>query len=158
MITIKGIAKTAFGVALFALGCSSQVGDPQKESAKASAQSLTTCVDDSDCPGGFRCAFDGVCFTSCDQGHISSICKEGYTCGSLSCDICVLEEEYPDGGPPPPAGPCDDDSDCPGGWACDENVGYCFNGCWQGHASTVCKEGFLCSDDTCSGLSECLPY
>ena len=31
MITIKRIAKTAFGVALFALGCSSQTGDPQKE-------------------------------------------------------------------------------------------------------------------------------
>ena len=148
MITIKKIAKTAFGIAIFALGCSSQVGDAQKESSRASKQALTACDEDTDCPGGFRCDVgQGNCFTDCSQGHISSVCKEGYTCGDATCGDCVLEEEYP--ADPPVAAPCDEDTDCPAGFRCDLAQGYCFTGCSQGHISTVCKEGYTCGEDSC---------
>ena len=117
------------------------------------SQALTSCADDTDCPGGFRCdVLASTCFTDCNQGHISSVCKEGYTCGELSCDICVPEEEYPDGRPR--SIPCDEDTDCPGGFRCDTVAGYCFNDCTQGHISSVCKEGYTCGQETCN---QCVP-
>jgi hypothetical protein len=151
MRMINRIAKTAFSLLLLAAGCTSQVGDARKESPSASGQALTACDDDTDCPGGFRCDIpSGTCFTGCGDGHISTVCKEGYTCGDLSCGDCVLEEEYPQ---PPVPTPCDEDSDCPGGFRC-AYYGYCFTGCGDGHISTVCKEGYTCTEESCD---QCVP-
>jgi hypothetical protein len=152
MTTIKRVVRTVFSAMLLTLGCSSQIGDAQRESSRASKQALTVCDEDTDCPGGFRCDLaQGYCFTGCGEGHISSVCKEGYTCGDLSCGDCVLEEEYPEG--PPVAAPCDEDSDCPGGFRCG-SYGYCFTGCGDGHISSVCKEGYTCTEESCD---QCVP-
>ncbi len=152
MSTIKKVAKSVIGLLLFAVGCSSQVGDAQKESPNVSSQALTSCSDDSECPGGFRCDQNlDMCYTDCSQGHISAVCKEGYSCDA--CDICVPEDERDPR--EPIQTPCTQDSDCPDNWGCDENLDLCYTDCSQGHMTTVCKEGYSCADPTCEDPGGC---
>lgn len=137
MTMINGMIRGAVVSILLAVGCSA--GQPAGEEhggTQSASQQLTSCTIDDDCPHGFKC--DGTtCFYNCDQGHISTICKEGYTCINYDDPYC-----WPENDPPPGPTECDGDEDCPNGFKCDGTT--CFYNCDQGHISTICKEGYTC--------------
>ena len=134
---IKAFGRGAFILAMLGVGCSAGQSPSEGEGdVGKSAHAVTSCDDDSDCPNGFKC--DGTtCFYNCDQGHISSICKEGYTCINYDDPYCWPENDLPPG-----PTECDEDEDCPNGFKCDGRT--CFYNCDQGHISSICKEGYTC--------------
>ncbi len=153
---ITAVVALATALAVGAVGCAEAELEPPEIQAnnndgsdnQSNNGSLEDCTEDEDCPDGEECVFEdsedegGECRTAVDppNGSEGDACEDDSDCETGSCEdgVCVSG--------------CDDEDDCPEGFACGDD-GYCeAPGC---SADSDCASGQACSvvvDDEGDGL------
>jgi len=91
---------------------------------------------DGPCPGGFKCADDETCLSTCTG---DAQCQDGYFCNGTSCELKKINSAQ-----------CAAANECASNYC---NNGYCCDSGKCCQTNTHCDDSNVCTDETCVNFS-----